>query len=92
MFNIKNKVVNFLKWILKECKDKKTIIILLFVIIIMYFPVWGGFVLGGWLKWQWCYAVASAYALFWAGPFTPFFPVCIAITLGIKKLITKKHK
>ena len=33
--------------------------------------------------------IASAYLVFWAGPFTPYFPLCIAITLGLKKLIEK---
>jgi hypothetical protein len=33
--------------------------------------------------------VASTYLVFWAGPFTPYFPLCIAITLGIKKLFDK---
>ena len=33
--------------------------------------------------------VASAYLVFWAGPFTPYFPLCIAITLSLKKLIEK---
>lgn len=32
---------------------------------------------------------ASAYLVFWAGPFTPYFPLCIAITLSLKKLIEK---
>lgn len=29
--------------------------------------------------------MASACLVFWAGPFTPFFPICIGITLAIKR-------
>lgn len=70
-----------------ECKDRKTLALLLMVIVVMYFPVWGGYMLHALFDWGWCSAVASAYLLFWAGPFTPFFPVCIAITLAIKRFL-----
>ena len=40
-------------------------------------------------KSKWAMGVASAYLVFWAGPFTPYFPLCIAITLSLKKLIEK---
>lgn len=33
--------------------------------------------------------MATAYLAFWAGPFTPFFPMCIAITLGIRRIVDK---
>ena len=89
------KIKNFLKWIWNECKDWHTLILLLCVIIVMYSPVWGGYLLHAVFGWAWCSAVASAYLLFWAGPFTPFFPMCIGITLSIKKVMqvkSGKHK
>ena len=87
------KIKNFFKWIWNECKDWRTLILLLCVIIVMYSPVWGGYLLHAIFGWSWCSAVASAYLLFWAGPFTPFFPMCIGITLSIKKAIqVRSHK
>ena len=81
------KIINFFKWIWQECKDWKTFVLLLCVVFVMYAPVWGGYLLHAAFGWAWCSAVASAYLLFWAGPFTPFFPVCIGITLSIKKAL-----
>ena len=89
---LKQKVINFLKWIKKECKDWKTLIVLMCVIIIMYSPVWLGYLLYFIFKWNWCLVMASVTAAFWFGPFTPFFPLCIAITLSIKKIIQFKNK
>ena len=34
---------------------------------------------------------ASAVLLFWAGPMTPFFPLCVAITLAIKRFFQKRR-
>lgn len=93
MSEIKEKIKNFLKWIWKECKDWHTVVLLLCVIVVMYFPVWGGFLLHALVGWKWCSAVASAYMVFWAGPFTPFFPLCIGITLSLKKALeVRKQK
>ena len=41
------------------------------------------------------FAVGSACFAFWLAPFTPFLPLCIGITLGIRKVIDKirsKHR
>ena len=89
---MKQKLLNFFKWILRECRDKNTILLFIVVVAVMYFPVWGGFLMHALFGWAWCSAVASAYLVFWAGPFTPFFPLCMAITLGIKKLLEKLRK
>ena len=89
---LKQKFINFLKWIKKECKDWKTLIVLICVIIIMYMPVWLGYLLYFIFKWNWCLVVASVTAAFWFGPLTPFFPLCIALTLSIKKVMQIKNK
>lgn len=91
MKNLKEKIKNFIKWVIDECKDWKTIIILLMVMIVVYFPTWGGFLFYYIFKWKWCFAVATGYFAFWMGPFTPFFPLCIAIALGIKRRIELKN-
>lgn len=83
------KIKKFFQWIWCECKDRRTVVLLLAVVIVMYLPVWGGYLLHAVFGWKWCYAVASAVLVFWAGPFTPFFPICIAITLSIKKAVSK---
>ena len=76
----------------EECKDVKTLIILLIVILIVYSPVWGGYLLYFIFKLNIFLVVATACAAFWAGPFTPFFPLCIAVTLAIKKLLKRKDR
>jgi len=89
---VKEKIINFIKWIKQECKDWKTLVVLIAVIIIMYFPVWGGYLLYYFFRWNCFLVMASAIFAFWLGPFTPFFPLCIAITLSIKKLMQLKNK
>ena len=90
IFNwIKNKIVNFLRWIWQECKDWRTLVLLLFVIIIVYSPVWVGYLLFFIFKWQWALVLATACLAFWVGPFSPFFVLCVSITLGIKKIFSK---
>ena len=82
---LKDRFINFCRWIWQECKDIKTFILLLGVIAVVYSPVWGGFALYAVFGWSWASIVASTCLVFWAGPFTPFFPICIAITLAIKR-------
>lgn len=91
MKKLKEKIKNFIIWVIDECKDWKTIIILLIVMAVVYFPTWGGFLFYFIFKWKWCFALATGYLAFWMGPFTPFFPLCIAIALGIKKSIEVKN-
>ncbi len=88
----KEKTKNFLKWIWHECKDKRTIALLMVVITIVYSPVWLGYIMHWIFGWNWAGIVATAMLAFWAGPFSPFFFICISITLGIKRLFEKKEK
>ena len=89
LIKLKNKFIKFCKWIWKECKDWKTVVIFAIVVVIMYSPVWGGYLCHALFHWKWCSVMATAYLAFWAGPFTPFFPMGIAITLGIRRIIDK---
>ena len=82
---LKDKFVRFCRWIWQECKDTKTLLLLLLVIAVVYSPVWGGYLLYAIFGWEWASVMASACLVFWAGPFTPFFPICIGITLAIKR-------
>ena len=83
---LKDKIVRFCRWVWQECKDVKTFLLLMLVIAVVYSPVWVGYLLHALFDWNWALVMASACLLFWAGPFTPFFPLCIAITLSIKRL------
>ena len=76
----------------EELKDKMTFMIFLIVAIILYFPVWGGYLLYFIFKWKWCLGIATFMLAFWAGPVTPFFPLAIAITLSVKKILKVKNK
>ncbi len=86
---LKNKFIKFCKWVWEECKDWHTVVIFAIVVVVMYSPVWGGYLCHALFHWKWCSVMATAYLAFWAGPFTPFFPMCIAITLGIRRIIDK---
>lgn len=91
MRKLRDKLIRFLKWIKKECGNKETIILFAVVVVVMYAPVWGGYLLYAVFGWKWCFGLASAYLALWAGPFTPFFPLCVAITLFLRNLF-RKHK
>lgn len=80
------KVKSFLYWIWQQCKDWRTVALLAGVSAVAYSPVWGGFLLRAIFGWKWAGIMATAVMLFWAGPMTPFFPLCVAITLAIKKI------
>ncbi len=86
---LKNKFIKFCKWVWEECKDWHTVVIFAIVVVVMYSPVWGGYLCHALFHWKWCSVMATAYLAFWAGPFTPFFPMCIAITLGIRRIIDR---
>ena len=92
MKDLKEKIYKCLKWIKNECKDWKTLIILICVIAVIYSPVWVGYLLYFIFRWNWCLVMATVTATFWFGPFTPFFPICISITFTIKKIMQVKKK
>lgn len=86
------KFLSFLKWLWMQLKDWRTLIIFIVVLLVMYFPTYGFLLFSLIFKNPWFAGAATVYAAFWAGPFTPFFPICIALTLGIKKIISKIAK
>ena len=86
------KVKAFFRWIWKECRDWRTVVLLIAVVAVVYSPVWVGYLLKLIFGWNWAAVMATAVLLFWAGPFTPLFPLCIALTLTIKKWWEKRKK
>ncbi len=87
---VRSKVKSFLHWVWRECRDWHTVALLAVVIAAMYSPVWGGYLVHLVFGWEWGSVVASAVLLFWAGPFTPFFPLRVGITLAIKRALEKR--
>lgn len=81
------KCKDFILWIWHECKDWRTVLLLGIVITVVYSPVWVCYLLYFIFKWKWCFVVATAILAFWAGPFSPFFVICVSITLAIKRRI-----
>ena len=90
--SVKERAINVIKWLKEECKDWKTLIVLICVVAVMYAPVWLGYLLYFIFKWNWCLVMASVTLAFWFGPLTPFFPICIGITLSIKKIMQVKKR
>lgn len=86
------KIKDFFAWLWEQIKDWRTLIIFIIVVLIMYFPAYGFYILSLIFKNAWLAGAATLYLTFWAGPFTPFFPLCVVITLAIKKLFLKLKK
>ena len=82
---IREKVRGFFLWIWGECRDWRTVLLLLAVAAFVYSPVWVGYLLHLLFDWHWALVMATAVLVFWVGPFTPFIPICVALTLAIKK-------
>ena len=89
---LKDKFIRFCSWIWQECNDTKTFLLLLLVIAVVYSPVWGGYLLHAIFGRKWASIMASACLVFWAGPFTPFFLICIGITLSIRRRAERRTK
>lgn len=74
-------------------KDIKTLVIFIIVFLVLSSEVWVFYLLGFIFSdtdfGKRCLGIGSACWLFWLGPFTPFLPLCIAITFGIKALFNK---
>ena len=89
MDKIKQKIINFCKWIWTQVKDWHNLVILLivaptlFCLCILLVGI-GLFFTDGKIH---LITAAGIVTAFWMGPFTPFWPLCIAITFGIRKFI-----
>ena len=86
----KNKIVNFIKWLWQECKDWRTFVLLVIVCIVVGAPVWISGLLGILFNWAWAWAVFAALLAFWWLPGVPYFALCIAVTLAIKRFFEKR--
>lgn len=89
---MKKRFKEFLISIWAQLKDKTNLIIFACVLVVVYAPTWLIGLLGLIFQNLGMIAFAGVYAAFWAGPFTPFFPVVIAITFAIRKIFDKIKK
>lgn len=86
------KVIDLIKWIWRECKDWRTLVIFILVWLVMMSPVIVGYILYFITKNEWHLTYSNVVLVFWFGPFTPLIPICIGITFTIKKILRIKEK
>lgn len=83
-------------WMFYNIRDWKTAVIYIIVNIVVSIEVWLPYLLAfitqGTDFSKIMLSVGSACWLFWLGPGTPFIPLCIGITIGIKSFLNKKFK
>lgn len=82
--------MRLLRYVGAALKDWRNWLIFAAVYAVMTSPMWAGWLLFFVTGNPWHLTYSSAYMAFWALPFTPLIPLCVAITMGIRKLIHKK--
>lgn len=91
LFNwAKKKLIDFVKWLWQECKDWRTFVLLVIVCVVIGSPVWGGYLLYFITHWEWALIVSTALLAFWWLPGAPYFAVCVAVTLAIKRFFERR--
>ena len=78
-----------LNWLKTNLKDTKNYIIFAIVFLLLSSEVWVCYILGFVFKSAKLIALASVFWAFWLGPFTPFLPLCVALTVLIRKILGK---
>lgn len=76
-------------WIWVNIRDWRTAIIFIIVFLIVSSEVWLMYLLYFITGNAWFLGIGSACWIFWLGPGTPFLPLCIGITIGIKAFFNK---
>lgn len=67
MQKIKDRIKKFFRWIWGECKDYRTLLLLIGVMAVVYAPVWAGYLLYAIFRWRWCLAMATRMSDFLGG-------------------------
>ena len=89
------KIKAFCIWLLKQLSNKTNIVIFVIVALVVSSEVWVCYLLAVITGVEWWWAIGSACWAFWLAPFTPFIPLCLAITAVVRKIydkITGKNK
>lgn len=81
-------------WMWVNLRDWRTAVIFFVVFLLLSSEVWVpyliGFIIPATRAYLW--SIGSACWIFWLGPGTPFLPLCMAITVGVKALFNKIRK
>lgn len=88
-------IKRFFKWLWELIKSFGTLkgLISLFISFIIFYGWLLAFIVFGTIfKITWMYSVGIGGVLFWAGPFTPFFPIFLAIATFFRRVILKDKK
>jgi hypothetical protein len=83
------KISQWLRSVWTRLNDKTNLVIFVITIIVTYSPTWLLGPIGFLISSPYLVAIAVGYALFWAGPWTPYWPMVIAITFFVRKLYDK---
>ena len=86
------KVKAFVKWLLRTLGDRTNIVIFLIVFLVVSCEVWIPYLIAIITGIEWWWAVGSTCWAFWLAPFTPFIPLCIALTAAVRKIYDKIKK
>lgn len=78
-------------WMWKNLRDWRTAVIFAIVFVVVSSEVWVPYVLGFIFvdARAYLWGIGSACWIFWLGPGTPFLPLCMGITVGIKAIFNK---
>ena len=86
------KVWAAVKKLFAQLKDTTNIIIFIIVFLVVSSEVWLMYLLYFITGDAWFLGIGSACWAFWLAPFTPFIPLCFAITFAIRKIYDKFKK
>lgn len=92
MRKVFKKIVDGIKKILVQLKDKTNIVIFILTFLVLSSEVWGMYLLYFITGNAWFLAIGSICWSFWLAPFTPFIPLCIVVTIAIRKIYDKIRK
>lgn len=90
--SIWQKIKNVMQSIAKQLKDWKNWIIFIVVMLVVGCEVWIPALIGVLTGNAWWYGVAAVCWAFWLAPFTPFLPLCLAITFAVRKIFDEIKK
>lgn len=90
--SIWQKIKNALQLVSKQLKDWKNWIIFIVVMLVVGSEVWIPGLIGVLTGNAWWYGVAAVCWAFWLAPFTPFLPLCLAVTFAVRKIFDKIKK
>ena len=79
-------------WLFHELKDWRTFVIFISTMLIIGSEVWIPLLIGIITGNSALLAFAGTMEAFWLLPGTPFIPLCIVITLGIKSIIKRRKE